>query len=150
MESAILVFKCVARWFVKILFSIGISLGHQFLLWWWCMLMILQFNFRGIVSSCFEPHLRVYIELEEKTLMESLEKLVQLAGVHYLLLLTHLYFLLIDWCSINVLPYVLPLHACRKKLGILRRSVRIMYYLAACKYVAKMSLLIAWLSRVQD
>ncbi|XP_058723659.1 vacuolar protein sorting-associated protein 53 A [Vicia villosa] len=35
------------------------------------------FNFRGIVSSCFEPHLTVYVELEEKTLMDSLEKLVQ-------------------------------------------------------------------------
>ncbi|PKA50631.1 hypothetical protein AXF42_Ash017970 [Apostasia shenzhenica] len=35
------------------------------------------FNFRGIVSSCFEPHLAVYVELEEKTLMEHLEKLVQ-------------------------------------------------------------------------
>ncbi|XP_061354214.1 vacuolar protein sorting-associated protein 53 A isoform X2 [Gastrolobium bilobum] len=35
------------------------------------------FNFRGIVSSCFEPHLQVYVELEEKTLMENLEKLVQ-------------------------------------------------------------------------
>ncbi|KAL3820049.1 hypothetical protein ACJIZ3_005954 [Penstemon smallii] len=35
------------------------------------------FNFRGIVSSCFEPYLSVYVELEEKTLMEHLEKLVQ-------------------------------------------------------------------------
>ncbi|XP_057980569.1 vacuolar protein sorting-associated protein 53 A isoform X2 [Malania oleifera] len=35
------------------------------------------FNFHGIISSCFEPHLVVYIELEEKTLMENLEKLVQ-------------------------------------------------------------------------
>ncbi|KAE9594799.1 hypothetical protein Lal_00013310 [Lupinus albus] len=35
------------------------------------------FNFCGIISSCFEPHLTVYVELEEKTLMESLEKLVQ-------------------------------------------------------------------------
>lgn len=35
------------------------------------------FNFRGIVSSCFEPHLTVYVELEEKTLMEHMEKLVQ-------------------------------------------------------------------------
>ncbi|KAJ1425360.1 Vps53-like, N-terminal [Sesbania bispinosa] len=35
------------------------------------------FNFRGIISSCFEPHLTIYVELEEKTLMESLEKLVQ-------------------------------------------------------------------------
>ncbi|KAG8486594.1 hypothetical protein CXB51_019957 [Gossypium anomalum] len=35
------------------------------------------FNFHGIISSCFEPHLIVYIELEEKTLMENLEKLVQ-------------------------------------------------------------------------
>ncbi|KAI8556085.1 hypothetical protein RHMOL_Rhmol05G0224700 [Rhododendron molle] len=36
-----------------------------------------QFNFRGIISSCFEPHMAVYVELEEKTLMENLEKLVQ-------------------------------------------------------------------------
>ncbi|CAA7399818.1 unnamed protein product [Spirodela intermedia] len=35
------------------------------------------FNFRGIISSCFESHLMVYVELEEKTLMEQLEKLVQ-------------------------------------------------------------------------
>ncbi|KAK4770111.1 hypothetical protein SAY87_030643 [Trapa incisa] len=35
------------------------------------------FNFRRIVSSCFEPYLTVYIELEEKTLMEHLEKLIQ-------------------------------------------------------------------------
>ncbi|XP_020550893.1 vacuolar protein sorting-associated protein 53 A [Sesamum indicum] len=35
------------------------------------------FNFRGIISSCFEPYLMVYVELEEKTLMEHLEKLVQ-------------------------------------------------------------------------
>ncbi|XP_027176359.1 vacuolar protein sorting-associated protein 53 A isoform X1 [Coffea eugenioides] len=35
------------------------------------------FNFRGIISSCFEPYLIVYVELEEKTLMENLEKLVQ-------------------------------------------------------------------------
>ncbi|XP_022757878.1 LOW QUALITY PROTEIN: vacuolar protein sorting-associated protein 53 A-like [Durio zibethinus] len=35
------------------------------------------FNFHGIISSCFEPHLTVYTELEEKTLMENLEKLVQ-------------------------------------------------------------------------
>ncbi|KAG0492608.1 hypothetical protein HPP92_006006 [Vanilla planifolia] len=35
------------------------------------------FNFRGIISSCFEPHLAIYVELEEKTLMEHLEKLLQ-------------------------------------------------------------------------
>ncbi|XLR27623.1 hypothetical protein HN51_040919 [Arachis hypogaea] len=35
------------------------------------------FNFRGIISSCFEPHLTLYVELEEKTLMENLETLVQ-------------------------------------------------------------------------
>ncbi|THF94041.1 hypothetical protein TEA_012116 [Camellia sinensis var. sinensis] len=35
------------------------------------------FNFHGIISSCFEPHLTVYVELEERTLMENLEKLVQ-------------------------------------------------------------------------
>lgn len=43
--------------------------------------LFVQFNFRGIVSSCFEPHLTVYVELEEKTLMESLEKLVQVICV---------------------------------------------------------------------
>ena len=41
------------------------------------MYIFLQFNFRGIISSCFEAHLAVYVELEEKTLMEHLEKLVQ-------------------------------------------------------------------------
>ncbi|EYU39807.1 hypothetical protein ABFS82_06G171000 [Erythranthe guttata] len=35
------------------------------------------FNFRGIISSCFEPYLMVYVELEEKTLMEHLDKIVQ-------------------------------------------------------------------------
>ncbi|KAJ4800777.1 Membrane trafficking VPS53 family protein [Rhynchospora pubera] len=35
------------------------------------------FNFRGIISSCFEAHMTVYVELEEKTLMENLEKLIQ-------------------------------------------------------------------------
>lgn len=35
------------------------------------------FNFRGIISSCFEPYLAVYVELEERTLMEHLDKLVQ-------------------------------------------------------------------------
>lgn len=42
-----------------------------------CCMFVLQFNFRGIISSCFEAHLAVYVELEEKTLMEHLEKLVQ-------------------------------------------------------------------------
>lgn len=41
------------------------------------MYSTLQFNFRGIISSCFEVHLTMYVELEEKTLMEHLEKLVQ-------------------------------------------------------------------------
>ncbi|KAG0584269.1 hypothetical protein M758_3G197500 [Ceratodon purpureus] len=35
------------------------------------------FNFRGTISSCFEPHMSIYVELEEKTLMESLDKLIQ-------------------------------------------------------------------------
>ncbi|VVB00648.1 unnamed protein product [Arabis nemorensis] len=35
------------------------------------------FNFRGMISSCFEPHLTPYIEMEEKTLMDDLEKVVQ-------------------------------------------------------------------------
>jgi hypothetical protein len=30
-----------------------------------------------MISSCFEPHLTPYIELEEKTLMDDLEKIVQ-------------------------------------------------------------------------
>jgi hypothetical protein len=38
---------------------------------------IASFSFKGTISSCFEPHLGPYVELEEKTLMESLEKLVQ-------------------------------------------------------------------------
>jgi hypothetical protein len=37
----------------------------------------LQFNFHGIISSCFEPYMNVYIELEEKSLVDQLEKLVQ-------------------------------------------------------------------------
>lgn len=41
----------------------------------------MQFNFHGIISSCFEPHLMVYVELEERTLMESLEKLVQVLSI---------------------------------------------------------------------
>ncbi|CAD6235442.1 unnamed protein product [Miscanthus lutarioriparius] len=36
-----------------------------------------QFNFHGIISSCFEPYMTVYIELEEKSLVDQLEKLVQ-------------------------------------------------------------------------
>lgn len=36
-----------------------------------------QFNFRGMISSCFEPHLTIYIEKEEMELMQLLEKVVQ-------------------------------------------------------------------------
>lgn len=36
-----------------------------------------QFNFHGIISSCFEPYMAVYIELEEKSLVEQLDKLIQ-------------------------------------------------------------------------
>lgn len=39
----------------------------------------MKFSFRGTVSSCFEPHLGSYVDLEEKTLMESLEKLIQVS-----------------------------------------------------------------------
>nr|GEW56032.1 uncharacterized mitochondrial protein AtMg00810-like [Tanacetum cinerariifolium] len=35
------------------------------------------FNFCGIISSCFKPHVMVYVEFEEKTLMDNLEKLIQ-------------------------------------------------------------------------
>jgi len=38
------------------------------------------FNFHGIISSCFEPYMTVYIELEEKSLVDQLEKLVQKDG----------------------------------------------------------------------
>ncbi|KAL8195974.1 hypothetical protein R6Q57_024974, partial [Mikania cordata] len=41
------------------------------------LLLLLQFNFRGIISSCFEPHMMIYVELEERTITEHLEKLVQ-------------------------------------------------------------------------
>ncbi|KAH7283807.1 hypothetical protein KP509_34G024900 [Ceratopteris richardii] len=37
----------------------------------------IQLSFYGIISSCFEPHMSAYVELEEKTLMESVDKLVQ-------------------------------------------------------------------------
>jgi hypothetical protein len=37
----------------------------------------LQFNLHGIISSCCEPYMTVYIELEEKALVDQLEKLVQ-------------------------------------------------------------------------
>jgi hypothetical protein len=36
-----------------------------------------QFNFHGIISSCFEPYMSVYIELEEKSLVDQLDKLIQ-------------------------------------------------------------------------
>ncbi|CAK9191617.1 unnamed protein product [Sphagnum troendelagicum] len=39
-------------------------------------LAAMAFNFRGTISSCFEPHMSVYVELEEKTLMEALDKLI--------------------------------------------------------------------------
>ncbi|KAG0554133.1 hypothetical protein KC19_12G065500 [Ceratodon purpureus] len=35
------------------------------------------FSFRGTISSCFEPHMSIYVELEEKNLMEALDKLIQ-------------------------------------------------------------------------
>uniref|UniRef100_A0A0D9V994 Uncharacterized protein n=1 Tax=Leersia perrieri TaxID=77586 RepID=A0A0D9V994_9ORYZ len=35
------------------------------------------FNFHGIISSCFEPYMSVYIELEEKSLVDQLDKLIQ-------------------------------------------------------------------------
>lgn len=37
----------------------------------------IQLSFYGIISSCFEPHMSAYVELEERTLMESVDKLVQ-------------------------------------------------------------------------
>eukprot|EP00898_Chlorokybus_atmophyticus_P008215 jgi/Chlat1/8395/Chrsp80S07907 len=35
-----------------------------------------RFNFRGTISSAFEPYMQVYVDLEEKTLIETLEKLI--------------------------------------------------------------------------
>ena len=32
--------------------------------------------FKGSISSCFEPHLKAYVELEERQLSEHLEKIV--------------------------------------------------------------------------
>ncbi|EFJ16271.1 hypothetical protein SELMODRAFT_421950 [Selaginella moellendorffii] len=43
-----------------------------------------NFSFRGIISSCFESHLGPYVELEEKNLLETLEKLVMLGIDSYL------------------------------------------------------------------
>lgn len=37
----------------------------------------IQLSFYGIISSCFEPHMSAYVELEERTLIESVDKLVQ-------------------------------------------------------------------------
>ncbi|KAL5651506.1 hypothetical protein ACJX0J_036964, partial [Zea mays] len=39
-----------------------------------------EFNLHGIISSCCEPYMIVYIELEEKALVDQLEKLVQVLG----------------------------------------------------------------------
>ncbi|CAI5958970.1 unnamed protein product, partial [Closterium sp. NIES-64] len=36
-----------------------------------------DFQFQGAISSCFEPHLGVYVDLEERTLVDTLDKLVQ-------------------------------------------------------------------------
>lgn len=58
---------CVLSWLKNILIVCSLD-------WYW---FTWQFNFRGIISSCFEPYLAVYVELEEKSLMEHLEKLVQ-------------------------------------------------------------------------
>lgn len=38
--------------------------------------LAVQSKFRGSISSCFEPHLHVYVDLEERTLMETLDKLI--------------------------------------------------------------------------
>ncbi|KAG7594767.1 Vps53-like N-terminal [Arabidopsis thaliana x Arabidopsis arenosa] len=38
-----------------------------------------MFSFRGLISSCFEPHLTLYIEKEEMELMQLLEKVVQVS-----------------------------------------------------------------------
>ncbi|CAI5458966.1 unnamed protein product [Closterium sp. Yama58-4] len=38
---------------------------------------LLQFEFQGAISSCFEPHLGVYVDLEERTLLDTLDKLLQ-------------------------------------------------------------------------
>ncbi|CAI7772944.1 unnamed protein product, partial [Closterium sp. NIES-54] len=36
-----------------------------------------EFEFQGAISACFEPHLGVYVDLEERTLADTLDKLVQ-------------------------------------------------------------------------
>lgn len=62
-----------------------------------------QFNFRGIISSCFEPHLTVYVELEEKTLMESLEKLVQVIWLDSISFANRLNNSLTSFCHFHLL-----------------------------------------------
>jgi hypothetical protein len=87
--------------------------------------LFVQFNFRGIVSSCFEPHLTVYVELEEKTLMDSLEKLVQVICVSPLRSCSVIYFWLFSLIKSSVYY--------RRRHGILRREVRVVYYPVACR-----------------
>ncbi|GJP39555.1 hypothetical protein CLOM_g23913 [Closterium sp. NIES-68] len=36
-----------------------------------------EFEFHGAISACFEPHLGVYVDLEERTLADTLDKLMQ-------------------------------------------------------------------------
>ena len=85
-----------------------------------------QFNFRGMISSCFELHLTVYVELEEKTLMENLEKLVQVwaycvFGKHLIVLCAYIS------CTNRYVGYN------RRKRGILKREVRLIFYPVACR-----------------
>ncbi|GFP96309.1 vacuolar protein sorting-associated protein 53 a [Phtheirospermum japonicum] len=63
----------VLQFMLKFMGIVGVSVAFAFDY----KVQQLAFNFRGIISSCFEPYLAVYVELEEKTLMEHLEKLVQ-------------------------------------------------------------------------
>lgn len=88
-----------------------------------------QFNFRGIVSSCFEPHLTVYVELEEKTLMDSLEKLVQVIPV------LPFRYVLCDLLLVFSLSKSF-IH-CRRRHGILRMEVRVVFYPVACRWLSR-------------
>ena len=42
-------------------------------------------NFRGSISACFEPHLKAYVDLEEKSLLEKVDQLVRAIPKPYIL-----------------------------------------------------------------
>lgn len=106
--------------FIATVFNLG---------WCWtlnCGIFVLQFNFQGIISSCFEPHMTVYVELEEKTLMEHLEKLVQVCLINHIKCSS-------SWSYLELASNLCSFHRNRMKHGKLRREVRLIYCPVACR-----------------